>query len=354
MKNLKLFMVAFLGCIAATVVIAGVGLGVYLLTNTNTETENEVMEVTGTDIVNTEGMITEEELELRLREAKMQQEEQTRSDVLTSLKNALLGGKTTVETIRSFYPQEIVLVSGGKYHFVPINQELKMHSYEDEKLTFNDKGFAQYLDDGTVTSYIGVDVSKFQGKIDWEKVAADGVDFAILRVGYRGYGEAGTLNVDATFDDNAKGALKAGLHVGVYFYTQALNEEELQEEVDLILENIAPYAIDCPIVFDVEKVNGNGRMNELSVEERTNLTILFCEKIKAAGYVPMIYLNMEMGALMLDLTKLEDYEKWFAYYNTNFYYPYNFTLWQYDDGGNVNGIKGDVDMNIAFEPIWKE
>lgn len=353
MKHLKLFFVAFSGCIAATALIACVGFGVYYFTKTEEE-PTQVVEVTGTDIVDMENHITQAELDMAVQEARTSQAKQTRQDVLLSLKEALLGGSSTVETIRGFYPDDIVLVSGGKYHFVPINRSLKMHAYEDGKLSFTEKGFAQYRENDAVNSYVGVDVSKFQGKIDWEKVKAEGVDFAILRVGYRGYGEAGTLNEDATFDDNAKGAIKAGLHVGVYFYTQALNETELQEEIDLILDKIAPYKIDCPVVFDVEKVNGNGRMNSLSVEERTNLTVLFCEKIKEAGYEPMVYMNMEMGALLLDLTKLETYEKWFAYYNDNFYYPYDFKLWQYSDTGRVNGIKGDVDLNIAFKPIWKE
>ena len=158
---------------------------------------------------------------------------------------------------------------------------------------------------------------------------------------------------DEYFEQNITGALSAGIKVGVYFYTQAINEEELMEEANFVLEKIAPYRIECPVVFDVEKVSGDdGRMNSLTVEERTNLTLLFCQTIENAGYKPMIYHNMEMGALLLDLAKLENYDKWFAYYNADFYYPYQYEIWQYTDNGTVNGIDGPVDLNISFGPLW--
>ena len=93
-------------------------------------------------------------------------------------------------------------------------------------------------------------------------------------------------------------------------------------------------------------------MNALSAEERTRLTKLFCETIENAGYKPMVYYNMEMAALMLNIAELEEYDKWLAYYNPDFYYPYDYDIWQYSHTGRVNGIEGDVDMNIAFEPVW--
>ena len=110
----------------------------------------------------------------------------------------------------------------------------------------------------------------------------------------------------------------------------------------------------CPVVLDVEKVSDSeARMNKISMEQRTANTITFLEAIEAAGYKSMLYHNMEMGALMLDMTQLEDYEKWFAYYNKEIYYPYEFGVWQYSDKGKVNGIKGDVDLNISYH-LWDE
>ena len=139
--------------------------------------------------------------------------------------------------------------------------------------------------------------------------------------------------------------------LGVFPY--ALYEEEVLEEANLVLEKIAPYQLDCPVVFDVEKVSGAGRMNALSVEERTALTELFCQTVQNAGYRPMIYYNTEMAALMLNLTELEEYDKWYASYSEQMFFPYEYKIWQYSDKGKVQGISGDVDMNISFAPLWE-
>ena len=216
-----------------------------------------------------------------------------------------------------------------------------------------ENGELQYMEHENVVSYKGIDVSSHQGDIDWQQVAEDGVQFAFIRALYRGYG-SGKLVEDTKFEENVQGALDAGIKVGVYCYSQAVTEEELLEEANLILQKIAPYDIDCPVVYDVEMVSGaHGRMNDLTVEERTNLTILFCETIQNAGYKPMIYHNMEMAALRLQFEALEEYDKWFAYYNKNFYFPYEYDVWQYSEKGQVNGIKGDVDLNISFVPLWE-
>ena len=276
-----------------------------------------------------------------------------KQEVLASIKETLEDGRNLSELFRSLYKDDIVVYSKGHYHFVPINKSLKMNDYSMDNIERLPSGEYLYKSGEDVVSHKGIDVSKHQGAIDWAQVAQDGVEFAFLRVGFRGYGKEGKLVLDDTFEDNIKGAKAAGIKVGVYMYTQALNETELLEEAQLVLDTIAPYRIDCPIVFDVEMVDGNGRMNSLDVQTRTDLTILFCETIKAAGYKPMIYHNMEMGALKLDLTRLEEYDKWFAYYNRDMYYPYAYKIWQYSAKGSVKGIKGEVDMNIAFEPVWE-
>lgn len=297
---------------------------------------------------------TREELDSKFDQGLILGAEQKESEILGSIRQRLLEGVSVVETLRSVYPDELVLVSGGKYHFVPINEKLKMNSYEESGLNLLDNGELEYVENGEVVTYKGIDVSKHQGSIDWQKVAADGVEFAFIRVALRGYG-TGKLVEDEYFEQNITGALSAGIKVGVYVYSQAINEAELLEEADLVLRKIAPYKVECPVVYDVEMVSGgDGRMNNLSVEERTRLTKLFCETIQNAGYKPMIYHNMEMGALRIQLEELEEYDKWFAYYNKNFYYPYDYKVWQYSDKGIVNGIQGNVDLNISFVPLWEE
>ena len=281
--------------------------------------------------------------------AKQQAEDEEENKILSGIRDGLTSGTTMVETLRPYYPNELVVVSNGTFNFVPIRDDLQKNDYVLENLNILEDGEVQYMQDGQVVSHKGIDVSKHQGNIDWTKVAADGVEFAFIRVGLRGYGTEGKLVEDEYFEQNVKGALQAGIKVGVYFYSQAITDEELLEEANLVLEKVKPYNIELPIVFDVEKVSGGkGRANELSVEERTRLTALFCQTIQDAGYKPMIYHNMEMGTLMLDLGQLEQYDKWFAYYNDDLYYPYAYKVWQYSEKGAVDGINEEVDLNIWF------
>lgn len=296
----------------------------------------------------------EEQIQAAVAEQSVLAADARQTEILDKLRQSLESGMSTVEVLRDFYPEHIVLASGGKYHFVPVSDTLKKNSYEEASLNILENGEHQYMQGEQVASYKGIDVSKHQGKIDWQKVAEDGVEFAFIRVALRGY-ETGKLVVDDYFKQNIEGAKKAGIKVGVYVYSQAINEEEVLEEAQFVLDKIAPYELDCPVVYDVEMVAGaKGRMNELTAEERTSLTALFCETIEGAGYKPMIYHNMEMGVLKINLEELEQYDKWFAYYNSDFYYPYAYQVWQYSDRGRVNGIKGDVDLNISFVPLWEE
>ncbi|MDE6015631.1 MAG: glycoside hydrolase family 25 protein [Acetatifactor sp.] len=285
---------------------------------------------------------------------KLQAVADARAEVLDGIRAGLeTGDDTVVEVLRPFYPDHMVVVSNNKFHFVPINRELKLSSYSDENLNILESGEYQYMEGDQVISHKGIDVSRFQGNIDWQAVAGDSVEFAIIRVANRGYG-TGKLVVDEQFEKNIKGAVDAGIHVGVYIYSQAIDEQEVLEEANLVMEKLAAHDVNCPIVFDVEKTaDPTGRMNQISVEERTNLTLLFCQTVEAAGYKPIIYHNMEMGALMLDVEPLEQYDKWLAYYNDNMYYPYEYKIWQYSDKGRVSGISSNVDMNICFEPFWE-
>jgi len=292
---------------------------------------------------------TQEEVDALIAEAKQQAEDEEENKILSGIRDGLTSGTTMVETLRPYYPNELVVVSNGTFNFVPIRDDLQKNDYVLENLNILEDGEVQYMQDGQVVSHKGIDVSKHQGNIDWTKVAADGVEFAFIRVGLRGYGTEGKLVEDEYFEQNVKGALQAGIKVCVYFYSQATTDEELLEEANLVLEKVKPYNIELPIVFDVEKVSGGkGRANELSVEERTRLTALFCQTIQDAGYKPMIYHNMEMGTLMLDLGQLEQYDKWFAYYNDDLYYPYAYKVWQYSEKGAVDGINEEVDLNIWF------
>jgi GH25 family lysozyme M1 (1,4-beta-N-acetylmuramidase) len=197
---------------------------------------------------------------------------------------------------------------------------------------------------------IGVDVSAHQKEIDWEQVAASGVEFAIIRVGFRGYA-GGTINQDSCFEENVKGALSAGLDVGVYFFSQAVTVDEAIEEAEYTLNMIRPYNITYPVVFDWERQSASSsRTKDTDEETVAACAVAFCETVKAAGYTPMFYASPSK-AYKMELGYLADYPFWLAHYTTNqaaSSYRYRYDVWQYSSTGSVPGITGNVDMDISL------
>ncbi len=361
-RKVKLISIlSFVGCMLIFIVVMAASVGLYIWVDGKMqENLTDVMEMedeifageNGTETAEPVTM-TQEELNALLQETRAEAGQDAQKQLLDKLAASINNNSTMVQALRPLYEDDLVVVSGGEYHFIPINENLKQHSLKEENLKLLDNGLVEYVENGTVVSHKGIDVSKHQGEIDWAQVAADGVEFAFIRVGNRGYG-SGAIVDDPQFEANIVGASTNGIKVGVYFFSQAITVEEAKEEAKYVLDRIAPYKVNCPVVLDVEKVaDSEGRMNKISLEQRTENTIAFLEAIEAAGYKSMLYHNMEMGTLMLDMTQLEDYEKWFAYYNKEIYYPYEFSVWQYSDKGKVNGIKGDVDLNISFT-LWDE
>jgi len=273
-----------------------------------------------------------------------------REGVLSEIKNKMNEGVSTVEILRQLYTDDVVVYADGKYNFFPISDKLKKHDYVLDNFVVNENNQIEYVNDlEEVVSKKGIDVSRYQEKINWEKVADDGVEYAFIRAGVRGSTE-GKLSEDANFEANIEGALENNIDVGVYFFSQAVNEKEAVEEAELVLEMIEPYDIKYPVVYDLEEVtSSDARTKNLTKEEYTKNCIAFCETIKEAGYTPMIYGNLKTFMIMLDMEQIEQYEKWFAYYNPEVYFPYEFSVWQYTSEGMVNGIKGDVDLNICMK-----
>lgn len=194
----------------------------------------------------------------------------------------------------------------------------------------------------------GIDVSYHQGEIDWEQVAASGIEFAIIRVGYRGYGQSGKLVEDTEFHNNIQGALAAGLDVGVYFFSQAVTLEEVEEEAAFLLERIGDYAFTMPVVFDWEYVSDQARTANVDARTLTDMTLHFCGIMEEAGYQPMVYFNRNQAANLMYLEELTDYPFWLAAYTDRMTYAYKVDMWQYTDNGRVAGIAGPVDINILF------
>jgi len=258
---------------------------------------------------------------------------------LQSLQESLLSAASE-ETILTYDAE------GNEIH-LPILASVPKHPYDWTCLQ-SLNGRKNYIIDGQVVSKQGIDVSSFQGEIDWQQVKEDGIDFAIIRLGYRGYG-TGKMVLDDYFEANIRGALDAGLEVGVYYFSQAVSEEEAVEEAQVVLENIKNYNVTYPVIYDAEEiVSDTARTDGLTVHQLTDNAIAFCEYVEAAGYHSMIYSNKRWLLTKLDLERLVDYDIWFAGYISIPEYPYDFKIWQYTESGTVNGIEGNVDLNISF------
>lgn len=298
-------------------------------------------------IINNSSYMTDEEIE----EIKQESVKNHKDMVLGMFEN----GEPILTILETVYSDMIVVPDSGNYYFFEILDTLSKSVIDNKKLVYpvrNEEskeyeGRITYSDD-TVSIKHGVDVSKFQGDIDWKKVKNDGYEFTYIRAGYRGY-EKGKLTEDEKFVDNIEGANEAGMDVGVYFFTEAISEAEGREEADFVLELLEGHIVNLPIVIDVEESanKSKSRSRNLTPKERTAIVKAFCERIKEAGYTPMIYGNLKSHMRMTNIEELEEYDKWFAYYRFPLKFPYKFKVWQYSSTGKVDGIKGDADLNIA-------
>ena len=223
----------------------------------------------------------------------------------------------------------------------------------DSQLFVEQDGFLRY-DDGKAV--IGVDVSEHQGDIDWQAVADAGVEFVMLRVGYRGMTQ-GLLNADATFAQNYEEARAAGLQVGAYFFSQAITDAEAQAEADFAVETLDGRELDYPLVFDWEPPLPSEelpaedlRAYAMTGEEITGFAKAFSQRVEELGYIPCVYTNKHMAYNTFNLTELNEYDLWYAEYQPVPSLYYHFRMWQYTASGTVPGISGDVDINICFDP----
>ena len=194
---------------------------------------------------------------------------------------------------------------------------------------------------------VGIDVSVHQGVIDWQQVAAAGVDFVMIRAAYRGY-KYGQVNADSNALANIQGARDAGLLVGVYVYSQAVNVAEAVEEAQFLLEMLEGVELELPITFDWERYSDEARTANVSGRTVTDCAVAFCETIRAGGREAMIYFNATQALKQLSLPELTQYPFWLAQYDTEVMFPYRVDMWQYTSKGSVPGIVTNVDLNIGF------
>lgn len=246
----------------------------------------------------------------------------------------------------------LIYDSSVGYAWIPVLSELEQHTYRKSDFSVDERGRMHYTEKGEDSSYFGIDVSSHQGDIDWQLVKEDGVEFAFLRIGYRGYGEEGRLCLDEKFLKNYEEAHDAGIDLGIYFFSQAVTAEEAAEEASFLLEALDGRTLEYPIVYDWETVvtsdeDAPPRTEDVMPQTLTLSAVTFCEAVEDAGYNAMIYTNKKQAVMKYDLRKLSAYPVWLAYYDTNLNYCYDFDIWQYGTG-SVDGIEGEVDLNIAM------
>ncbi|MBP3218789.1 MAG: glycoside hydrolase family 25 protein [Lachnospiraceae bacterium] len=209
--------------------------------------------------------------------------------------------------------------------------------------------FYSYKDEGsTITTAVGIDVSEYQGSVDYKKVRDAGIQFVIIRIGYQGY-ETGRMVVDKTFYRNYLDAHEAGLPVGVYFFSQAVDIEEARRAAGFVLATLDGIEPELPIVYDYEVHHADtARASDLSQYSATASALAFCEVIRNAGHTPMIYMNDQAAYGKYDLDEFSNIPVWYASYVKAPELPCGFTCWQYSCTGSVSGVDGDVDLNLLF------
>lgn len=265
---------------------------------------------------------------------------------------AVVWGVLTVTTKLMDYSQRTAV---KEQTVEEIEEEIEAEPQEEyaPKNTYSADGFydingIRYYYAGGCEGIAGVDVSSYQENVDWDAVKDAGVDFAIIRVGYRGW-STGELDLDDRFHDHMQGAISAGIDVGAYFFSQALTVDEAIEEALYTLEQIQGYDISYPIIFDWEEVEApDARTNEMNMLLLTSCAEGFCQTIEEAGYDAGVYFNQAYGYQQLNLQSLMEYDFWLAEYASYPTFMYDFQMWQYTNEGTVPGIEGNVDLNISF------
>lgn len=257
----------------------------------------------------------------------------------------ILGGKTLIASEGAGGSQkngDEFNVDGYKYYVKSNSRLLQNETIEVEGIKIiADKG-------GRVTEVgqkgiKGIDVSAYQGTIDWAKVKKDGVEFAFIRVGGR-FGASGKFYPDSYAKTNLRNATQNGIKVGVYFFTQAITTKEAIEEAKYTLDVIKGFDVTLPVVIDTEYLSG-GRHNKLNAKQRTDVCQAFCRTVEAAGYKGMVYANVAWLNNNLQMSRLSQYDVWVAQYYHTCQYKGKYVCWQYTSKGHVDGIRGNVDMN---------
>lgn len=224
---------------------------------------------------------------------------------------------------------------------LPIAQALPPSAFRQEDFVYEN----DYLTCPAGDALLGIDVSHHQQQIDWQQVKAAGIEFVMVRLGYRGLSPEGNLYTDRFVHQNLQGAREAGILVGAYFYSQATSTEEAVAEAEYALSILGDFELDLPLTYDWEEEKRNVGMDPQTV---TDCAVAFCQVVEQAGIDTMIYFNSYQATELMHLLQLTRYPWWLAMYNRDKDFPCRFDMWQYTASGHVPGIEGNVDMNLLF------
>lgn len=284
----------------------------------------------------------------QIEKIKYAAREGERNQVLLDIQSSFESGKSTISMLRDLFPGDLVVMSEGRYFFYPVNRNLQMNGFSKTDFAVGEDGFMEYVGENeNVSVSRGIDISSLNGDIDWQKVSEDRVAFAVIRAAYRD-GE-GTLTEDEKFRENMSGAKSAGIRTGCYVDLVADGEEKAEETADFVLKllDAAQSETGATVAVRVQSLDQSGGMSDQSSEVWTKCVRAFCKKIKKAGHRPVVYANIASFNMLLRMDELEDFDKWIQDYGDYLYFPYKFSFWQYSVKGTVNGIEGDVALDLS-------
>ena len=297
----------------------------------------------------TEGTIyTDSQIE-KIRYGAAQSE---RNRILLEIQSSFESGNSTISMLRDLFPGDLVVMWEGRYYFYPVDRNLQVNPFSEMDFALGEKGAMEYIGEDTgVTVNRGIDVSSLNGEIDWPKVAEEQIAFAMIRAASRN--TEGALEQDERFQENMSSAKSVGIRTGCYVDLDADSEKEAEEIAEFVLSNLSmtQKEMGAPVAVRVQIPDHSSSLSGQTREEWTQGVRAFCAKIKKAGYEPVIYANTAAFNMLLNMAELEEYDKWIADYGDYLYFPYKFRCWQYSLKGTVNGIEGDValDLSVSME-----
>lgn len=297
----------------------------------------------------TKSLYTQEELDEAVTSAQHAGENDGAKDIKQQIMAQLGSGNTTLSMLRDLFPEDIVVGNSGRYYFYPVQNTLGLNDYGEGDFLINQDGLLVYQGtDAGVQLEQAIHVTADAGRIDWEDVAADHVDAAMIYIG--GRDAEGEFQEDERWEYNLKGAHEAGLKVGIYYSLSIVSEEEAQEDVDHLIELLEPYdeMINGYAAISIRIPESGDRTASVTRATRTGSLRLICDALQLAGYQPMIYESLTSMMLLTETEQLTDVARWISNDGAELYFPYTFTMWRYTTEGSVNGIKGNVARDVIL------